>query len=69
MAKAIKCPKCKSTNFIVLDSGRKKMSIGKGLVGGALLGPLGAVAGGAVLGKKGKGDFQCCDCGHRWHQK
>ncbi|AEB06894.1 hypothetical protein Corgl_0781 [Coriobacterium glomerans PW2] len=69
MAKQIKCPACGSTDFIMLSGGRKKMSITKAALGGLVLGPLGAVAGGAGLGKRGKGDFQCRECGKRWRQK
>lgn len=68
MARQIKCPKCKSTNFTILEDRKKALSLGKGIVGGVLLGPVGAV-GGAIIGKKGKFDMICNDCGHRWIQK
>lgn len=68
MSKQIKCPKCKSANFMLLEDQKKAMSLGKGIVGGVLLGPIGAV-GGAIIGKKGKFDLVCQDCGHRWEQK
>lgn len=68
MAKQIKCPKCGSTNFMLLEDTKKSLSLGKAVVGGVLLGPVGA-AGGAILGKKGKFDLVCQDCGHRWLQK
>ena len=68
MIKQIKCPKCGSTDFRVLEYTKKTLSLGKGVVGGVLLGPVGAV-GGAIIGKKGKFDLICNDCGHRWKQK
>ncbi len=61
----LKCPKCKSHNIQVID-GKKKLSVTKGVVGGILMGPIGAVAGGVGLGKKGKYQCFCMDCGHRW---
>ena len=68
MAKQIKCPKCGSQNFTLLEDTKKSLSLGKGIVGGVLLGPVGAV-GGAILGKKGKFDLICNDCKYRWTQK
>ncbi len=63
-----RCPKCNSTNIQVMD-GKKKLSITKGLVGGLIGGPIGAVAGGAMLGKKGKYECICMSCGHKWKMK
>ncbi len=34
MAKQIRCPKCKSTDFQVLGSTKKSLSLGKAAVGG-----------------------------------
>lgn len=68
MARQIKCPKCKKTNFTMLDNTKKSMSAGKAVVGGVLFGPLGAGAG-AIMGKKGKYDLLCNECGHRWEAK
>lgn len=68
MVKQIRCPKCGSQNFTVIGDSRKSLSLGKGVVGGVLLGPVGAV-GGAIIGKKGKYDLICNDCKHRWIQK
>ena len=66
MGKYIKCPKCKSTN--VEEAGQtKKVSITKGIIGGAILGPIGAAAG-ALNGKK-KHAFHCKDCGYVFEEK
>ena len=43
MGKTIKCPKCGSLNFEAIASSKKSLSLGKGIVGGVLLGPIGAV--------------------------
>lgn len=64
----MKCPKCGSTEFTVLGSTKNSLSLGKAVVGGVLLGPVGA-AGGAIMGKKGKYDLVCNKCGHRWSAK
>ncbi len=69
MSKTLRCPVCRSTMVTALAGPKKKMSLGKAVVGGALLGPLGAVAGGAGLGKRGKATLHCCECGHTWDQK
>lgn len=68
MGKKIKCPKCGGLNFETAASSKKSLSLGKGIVGGVLLGPIGAV-GGAMLGKKGKTTFVCHDCGNTWQVK
>lgn len=74
MGKAIKCPKCKSTDFDVLGSSKKELSAGKGAAGAglgvALLGPVGLLGGGAaLLGKKGKTTPVCHNCGNTWKVK
>ena len=68
MGKKIQCPKCSSLNFEAVASSKKSLSLGKGLVGGVLLGPVGAV-GGAIMGKKGKTTFVCHNCGNTWEVK
>ena len=67
MKKQVKCPKCKSLNCVLLDQDHKGISVGKGLIGAALLGPAGLAFG--LLGKKGKYMFYCQDCGQRFDVK
>lgn len=69
MGKKVKCPRltCRSLNVVPITTDRK-MSIGKGIVGGVLLGPVGAAAG-ALSGKRGKTVFRCMDCGHTFEVK
>lgn len=57
------CPRCGSNN---ITTNNKGYGIGKGVVGAALLGPFGLVA-----GNIGKNDIicTCLDCGHRWELK
>ena len=63
----VKCPKCKSLNVALLGQDRKGFSMGK-MVGGAVLtGGIGALAG--FIGKKGKYQFYCQDCGKRFEHK
>lgn len=66
------CPKCKSTS-ITYVSKRKKLSLGRAVVGGAigtLAGPLGTAAGATMGGlssnKMKKGTIKCLNCGHTW---
>lgn len=55
-----KCPKCGSVS---LSANKKGFGIGKAVVGAAVAGPLGLVAGN--LGAK-KVWVTCLNCGHRW---
>lgn len=62
------CPKCHSTNITFV---RKKLSLGRTIVGGALGTAIaGPVAGGAgaVLGglSSKKGRVKCLNCGKEW---
>lgn len=61
--KILKCPRCGSTS---LSSNKKGYGIGKGLVGAALVGPLGLIA-----GNIGSGDVKitCLNCGHKFKPK
>jgi len=54
------CPKCLSTS---LSAQKKGGSIVKGLVGGAILGPVGLLAGG--IGRN-KIDMYCMKCGNKF---
>lgn len=63
----VKCPKCKSMNIEVIGKDKKGFSLGKAIVGGVLVPVVGAAAG--FLGKNGKYDLICKDCGHRYQKK
>ena len=54
------CPKCGSTS---LSANKKGFGIGKAVVGSAIIGPIGLVA-----GNKGakKVRITCLNCGHQW---
>lgn len=54
------CPKCHSTSLTYQN---KKLSIGRAVTGGVLLGGVGAVVGG--LSSK-KGYVKCLNFGHKW---
>lgn len=58
------CPKCHSTSITYVEH-RKKLSIGRAVVGGAIAGAPGAVLGG-LTSKKVKGEVKCLNCGHTW---
>lgn len=64
----LSCPKCYNTvigwNMISSRTGDDRYSFTKGIIGTALVGPLGAIAG--VGGKKGKEyiTYQCPHCGY-----
>ena len=57
----LRCPKCGSTQ---LASGTKGYSIGKGVTGGVLLGPVGLLGG--LIGHK-KVTVTCLNCGYKWY--
>ncbi|MFT8425738.1 MAG: hypothetical protein ABF630_09775 [Liquorilactobacillus sp.] len=60
-----KCPKCGSHNIQPLGVHKKGFSIGKAVVGGALTGGIGTLAG--FSGKKTKKtDFVCMNCGKQF---
>lgn len=54
------CPKCKSTS---LTTTNKKLSVGRAVVGGALLGGVGAVLGGLTSKKV---ELLCMNCGNKF---
>jgi len=66
MAK-MRCPRCRSHNIQVLGNDRKGFSVGKAAVGGILTGGMGLLVG--FVGKKGKYEVFCMNCGHRWKTK
>lgn len=57
---AIRCPKCNGDN---LSTNNRGYSLGKGITGGVLLGPVGL-----LLGTSGswKTVFTCMSCGYTW---
>jgi len=65
--KNVKCPKCKSLNVEIMGEKKKGFSVGKAVVGNVLVPGFGTAAG--FIGKKGKYDFFCSDCGHRYRVK
>lgn len=54
------CPKCHSTSLTYQN---KKLSVGRAVVGGVIMGPIGTAVGG-VTSKKGY--VKCLNCGHKW---
>lgn len=58
------CPHCHSTSITYIEH-RKKLSIGRAVVGGIVAGEAGAVLGG-LTSKKVKGEVKCLNCGHTW---
>lgn len=69
MAKKVKCPKCKSVNVQMMGQDRKGFSVGKAIGGVILSGGLGLGSLAGFVGKKGKYDVFCGDCGHRFQVK
>lgn len=61
------CPKCKSTRVEYIER-RKKLSVGRAIVGDVLAGPTGAILGG-LTSKKRKGRVKCINCGKEWKIK
>ena len=57
------CPKCFSKSISFAQT--RGVSVGKAIVGNALLGAPGAVLGG-LSSKKVKGKNVCMNCGHTW---
>ena len=65
--KNVKCPKCGSLDVVPLGQDKKGFSVGKMVGGGLLLGGVGLAAG--FIGKKGKYQLYCQNCGHRYEVK
>ncbi|WP_373781815.1 hypothetical protein [Jeotgalibaca porci] len=62
------CPNCRGLDVQFMQNKRKKFSVGKAVVGGALAGGIGAAAG--LAGKKGKkNQWRCNDCGETFYSK
>ncbi|MFZ5968011.1 MAG: TerD family protein [Bacillota bacterium] len=57
----LQCPRCRSTR---VTAGKKGFGVGKAIVGGLLLGPIGLLGG--FLGSKNL-EFLCLDCSQRWN--
>ena len=55
-------------NEVIVAGQKKSLSVGKGIVGGLLFGPLGAAGGAAGLGKH-KTQFVCAKCGKTFSSK
>ncbi len=58
---SVKCPRCGRLTVSEIGERTGGVSLGKALVGGALLGPIGLLGG--ALGKK-KMIYQCTKCGY-----
>lgn len=61
------CPKCKSTSLQFLDRS-KKLSLGRAVVGTAIMPGAGTVIG-ALTSKKQVGVMKCLKCGNEWKLK
>lgn len=61
------CPKCKSESVQYLDR-HKKLSVGRAIVGTAILPGAGTVIG-ALTSKKHNGVMKCLKCGNEWKLK
>ncbi|GAA3629283.1 hypothetical protein GCM10022297_05030 [Lactobacillus hamsteri] len=62
------CPRCKSEDFTILGQHKKGFSVGKAVVGTALTGGVGSLAG--FAGKKSKKlDIICNKCGRQYKAK
>lgn len=61
----LRCPKCDSTDVTLLNNTSKSTSAGKALIGAETFGLEGMVVG-AAMGKKGKREYLCNNCGKRY---
>lgn len=62
------CPKCGSHDVMHLGSTSKPFSPGKAVAGSLVAGIPGALLG-ASMGTRGKNEWVCCSCGHRYKVK
>ena len=60
MINTIRCPECQSEDVRLISSSRKEFSAGKAIIGGAVAGAPGLLAG--AIGKKGKEVYFCNHC-------
>lgn len=64
----LRCPKCGSTDVVLLNNTAKSTSAGKAFIGAEAFGLEGMVVG-AAMGKKGKREYLCNHCGKRYSVK
>ena len=67
----MRCPKCGNFNCIIINEATTKgkdFSVGKGLCGGLILGPIGLLCGACGKGKQIKNTnfWVCNNCGYKW---
>lgn len=63
MTDEVACPRCGSTQ---IEGSSKGFGIGKAVIGGVLLGPVGLLGG--LIGRK-KVMVVCLQCGNRWEPR
>lgn len=61
------CPHCRSLNVSFMQNNKKGFSVGKAVGGAALTGGIGTLAG--FVGKKGKNQWHCQNCGKTFETK
>jgi len=66
LRKYAKCPKCSSYNFTFTRENSLKRAIKGGLIGGFILGPIGALALGYFNGHNKKITYYCNNCTNTW---
>ena len=64
----LRCPKCGSANVTLLNNTKSSLSAGKAVVGDLVAGAPGMVVG-AAMGKRGKREYLCNNCGNRYSVK
>ncbi len=69
MFEDLRCPKCGAANLVAEKRGFNAVKgVAGGLLGGVLLGPLGALAGGGLAGTARQNDIYltCLNCKHQF---